>query len=386
MISLPGFLPTIILLGIVQGFILSALLFFTRRQQPANRILAMLIGLITLACLNIYLLGAAWLNSHILLRILASALPLVLIMPVGPLIWLYVQANIDPAFTFSRKQYIHFYPILIDLFPYITVFVADMGILTGMISKEQRVWVSDFVDTYNVYADIPRWMSLTSYLWFSHKFIQQRNASQEKVSSNTNRWLRQFLLLFMAFQAIWLLYLVPYIIPATRQALLNTVDWYPVFIPLSILIYWLGLKGYLIDYKPMAGHGSQALASVSRLPETTAAQFSDQLQKIMEAEKLYLNPSLQVGNLAQQAGMTAKTVSAVLNQHLNKSFSTFVNEYRIAAFKERIMQQDADKLTIPGIAMECGFSSVATFQRIFKQLTGTTPSRFIQEAKQARHP
>lgn len=385
MTSLSGFLDTIVLLGIIQGFILSALLFFSCRQRPANRFLAVLIGLITLACLNIYLLDAAWLDSHIILTLLADALPLVVIMPLGPLIWCYVQATIDPAFRLTRKHYLHFYPVILDLFPYLLILVADIGSLTAIISKEQRHWVSDFIDNYNVYADIPRWMSLTIYCWLSHQYLRQQKSEQAKWQEHTARWLQQFLLLFLVFQAIWLIYLVPYIIPATRQPLLNTVDWYPIFIPLAVLIYWLGLKGYLINYKAMAEQGSKALASTSRLPDTSAIQFIDRLQKIIETEKLYLDPSLQVSTLAKQAGIPAKTVSAVLNQHLHKSFSTFVNEYRVAAFKERIMQQDADKLTIPGIAMECGFSSVATFQRIFKQLTGATPSSYIQDAKQSQH-
>lgn len=385
MTSLSGFLDTIVLLGIIQGFILSALLFFSCRQRPANRFLAALIGLITLACLNIYLLDANWLDSHIILTLLANALPLVVVMPLGPLIWCYVQATIDPAFRLTRKHYLHFYPVILDLFPYLLILVADIGSLTAIISKEQRHWVSDFIDNYNVYADIPRWMSLTIYCWLSHQYLRQQKSEQAKWQEHTARWLQQFLLLFLVFQAIWLIYLVPYIIPATRQPLLNTVDWYPIFIPLAVLIYWLGLKGYLINYKAMAEQGSKALASTSRLPDTSAIQFIDRLQKIIETEKLYLDPSLQVSTLAKQAGIPAKTVSAVLNQHLHKSFSTFVNEYRVAAFKERIMQQDADKLTIPGIAMECGFSSIATFQRIFKQLTGATPSSYIQDAKQSQH-
>ncbi|WP_366940979.1 helix-turn-helix domain-containing protein [uncultured Chitinophaga sp.] len=32
-----------------------------------------------------------------------------------------------------------------------------------------------------------------------------------------------------------------------------------------------------------------------------------------------------------------------------------------------------------GIALECGFSSQATFQRIFKQYTGLTPSEYRKQ-------
>jgi AraC-like DNA-binding protein len=377
MSSWSGFLDTIVLLGILQGFILSALLFSSRKKKPANRFLAALIALITLACLNIYLLDATWLDSNIVLHILAGALPLVVIMPIGPLIWCYVQATTDPIFRLTRKQYRHFYPVVLDLFPYLLILIADIGSLTGMVSKGQRSWVSSFIDQWQVYADIPRWLSLTAYLWLTHQYLRQQTAEQPQ----TSHWLQQFVTIFLVFQAIWFVYLVPYSIPATRQALLDAVDWYPVFIPLAVMIYWLGLKGYLVNYKPFELNSPKTLATVSALPESLATLYIDQLQLIMEAQKLYLDPSLTVNTLAKQVDIPAKTVSAVLNQHLNKSFSVFVNEYRITAFRQRIMQEDADKLTIPGLAAECGFSSAATFQRIFKQLTGTTPSQFIQETK-----
>ncbi|MBO9561614.1 MAG: helix-turn-helix domain-containing protein [Niastella sp.] len=381
MSSWSGFLDTIVLLGILQGFILSALLFSSRRKKPANRFLAALIMLITLACLNIYLLDATWLDSNIVLHILAGALPLVVIMPIGPLIWCYVQATTDPAFRLTRKRYRHFYSIVLDLFPYVLILLADIGSLTGLVSKGQRSWVSDFIDQWQVYADIPRWLSLTAYLWLTRHYLQQQRAAQAAGQQQTTGWLRQFVTVFLVFQAIWFVYLVPYSIPATRQALLDAVDWYPVFIPLAVMIYWLGLKGYLVHYNPFELNSSKTLATVSALPETLATLYIDQLQLIMETQKLYLDPSLTVNTLAKQVDIPAKTVSAVLNQHLHKSFSVFVNEYRIAAFRERIMQGDAGNLTIPGLAAECGFSSAATFQRIFKQLTGITPSQFIQESK-----
>lgn len=387
MISLSGFWETIILLGIVQGFILCGLLFASRRRQLPSRILAVLIGLITLACLNIYLLDAPWLNIRSIWTILANALPLVVIMPMGPLIWFYVQASMDPSFAYSRKHYIHFYPVLIDLIPYTMVLTADIALLSGMASQQQRSWISDFVDDWNVYADIPRWLSVATYCCLSIQYIRQRRAQQQQMPEDTARWLKQFLLLFLVFQAIWLLYLVVYIIPATRQPLLNAVGWYPIFVPLAILIYWLGLKGYLVNSRLTAGQlSSKVPAPVSRLPDTSAGEFIRRLQQTMEAEQLYLDPSLTVNSLADRAGIPAKTVSAVLNQHLDKSFSTFVNEYRVAAFKRRILQEGTSHLTISGIAMECGFSSPATFQRIFKQLTATTPSQFIQETKQPETP
>jgi len=80
--------------------------------------------------------------------------------------------------------------------------------------------------------------------------------------------------------------------------------------------------------------------------------------------------------MAEATGFTQKIISAVLNQHLQKSFNEFVNQYRVNEFKEKIQSPQTNNLTIAGIALECGFNSQATFQRTFKEITGKSPSEF----------
>lgn len=381
MTSLAGLGNTIILMGIIQGFILTALLFFSGKRSLPNRILAIVILFITTCSLNLYLLDVSFSSLPVFFSVAINALPLVLVIPMGPLIWLYVQASLDSEFRLTRKHIRHFYPAVLDLVPYLIVFVVDIARLTNTVSVAQRSWASELVDDYNVYADIPRWMSITVYLWLSRRYILQRKQQQLPMPANMAKWVPQFLQLFLAFQCIWFLYLVPYIIPSTRGWLLNTVDWYPVFIPLAVLVYWLGLKGYLVTQKNSDPTSHKSMVPVARVPQNTAQQIIQQLRTAMEQDLLYLNPELSVNGLAQHAGIAPKMVSAVLNQHLDKSFSSFVNEYRVEAFKKRIQQQELQHLTITGIAMECGFSSTATFQRIFKQLTGISPSGFMQRSK-----
>lgn len=73
-------------------------------------------------------------------------------------------------------------------------------------------------------------------------------------------------------------------------------------------------------------------------------------------------PLYSFGN-SEQTGIAQKVISAVLNQQLNKSFSEFVNEYRITEVKKRLLEPQRDNLTIVGLAYECGFNSQSTFQR-----------------------
>jgi AraC-like DNA-binding protein len=211
-------------------------------------------------------------------------------------------------------------------------------------------------------------------------FKQKHNGALNGQTNNF-KWLQQFIRVFAAFQVIWFLYLVPYVIPRYTDIMLSTFDWYPLYIPLAIIIYWLGIKGYIVS-QTETNLIKKAQPVNSTLSAETIAQIIISLKKSMTGDKLFLNPNLNLNILSEYTSIPQKTISFVLNQTLNKSFSEFVNEYRIEAFKEKILQPETDNLTIAGIALECGFSSQATFQRIFKQSTGVSPSEFRKSALQ----
>jgi AraC-like DNA-binding protein len=195
------------------------------------------------------------------------------------------------------------------------------------------------------------------------------------------QWIRQFLMVLLVFLLTWLLHLVPYILPATRSALLDQWGWYPIYIPISIMIYWLGLKGYLLSRNsplPEAAVAETPLkATTLQLPSETVEMTIARLKAVMQADKLYLDPELTVDKVAKHVKLPAKTVSFVLNQHLQKSFNTFVNEYRIEAVKTQLTGAESGHLTIAGVAFTCGFNSQATFQRTFKQFTGMSPTQYL---------
>ena len=145
------------------------------------------------------------------------------------------------------------------------------------------------------------------------------------------------------------------------------------------MIYWLGIKGYIVSQRQNVPYKKNAVTA-SILPSETVEGAIILLTKAMEVDHLYLNPALNLSILAQHSGLAQKIISAVLNQHLHKSFNEFINKYRVAAFKERMQRPESNQLTIAGIAMECGFNSQATFQRTFKELTGLSPSAFRKDS------
>jgi AraC-like DNA-binding protein len=375
------FLNNIILIGAVQGFIIACLLWFSKEKELSPRLLAVLVCLISLASFNIYSINHNWYGINSLSVLFDAFIPLVIFMPVGPLIYFYVQSSIDPDFRIKKKERIQFYPALLDFLQHIIAIIYIVLVIFGLIKKNDGS-VGLFIDNYNQYIDIPRWLSICVYLWLSFKYILQKKSllkkSSDLIITKKIKWLQQFILIFFAFQVLWLLHLIPYIIPRFSNRLLDWGNWYPIYIPLSVLVYWLGIRGYLMS--------NQSIVS-SLKKNSPTSEFSNEkieeitfiLNKSMIDGKLYLNPDLNLSLLSEHTKIPQKQLSKVLNQVYFKSFNSFINEYRIKEVCKRLLSEESKRMTITGLAYDCGFNSQPTFQRSFKEIVGRSPKQFISE-------
>lgn len=364
------FLNTLILLGAIQGIITSILLFWIKPGRLANKLLAWFTLLVALACLNLYFFETVS-NPGPVWQVLAAVTPLIIIMPLGPLAYFYVKALLNPGLKLGKPTRRHFYSAIFDLFPYLVATLLLLGSYFGLISSQKQSNWQLFIENYDVYVDIPRWLSLSIYLWFTHRLVQKHRATQPE--HPVIRWAQSFTLSLSLFAIIWLMHLVPYMIPSLSDGLLASVGWYPVYTPLIILIYWVGISGFLISLKSYKN-----TPKPRQIPPATIDQTIAALKRAMEVDKLYLNPSLKLNDLVTHLNTPQKTVSLVLNQYLNSSFNDFVNAYRIEAIKARLIKESSDHLTITGVALECGFNAQATFQRAFKKAEGLSPKEYLK--------
>jgi AraC-like DNA-binding protein len=379
--NLSLFFHTLILLGGIQGFITGSLLIIEGKKWKANKFLGILLWLMALASINLFLEYTGWYYSSTAMAILHNLVPLVILMPAGPLLYFYVQSAVDPAFRLTGKHKIQFLTIIIDLLPGLTSAIFVVGVKTNLVFPDARPWGA-FVDWLHVYSDIPRWLSLTIYAFLSGRLLERLNKNVVKNQGSLFTWLRQFIRIFLVFQLIWLLYLIPYVIPTTTDFMLQTFNWYPVYIPLTFLIYWLGIKGLIVTYRNKLRN--KISASSTLLQPANIQEVVTNLKKAMETDRVFLNPNLNLDILSQHSGIPSKTISSVLNQHLQKSFNEFVNGYRVEEVKRRLQETSQSNLTILGTALESGFNSKASFQRIFKEMTGISPGEYQKAFAKAK--
>ncbi|MDO4164469.1 MAG: two-component regulator propeller domain-containing protein [Bacteroides sp.] len=114
------------------------------------------------------------------------------------------------------------------------------------------------------------------------------------------------------------------------------------------------------------------------LPETKAGNLQEELLNYMATDKPYLNAKLSIGDVAAHLECTEQELSQLLNNHINVNFANFVNAYRVNEIKSRLNQENLSRYTLKALSEQCGFSSKTTFYRVFKNVTGMTPSEYCK--------
>ncbi|HMB69940.1 MAG TPA: helix-turn-helix domain-containing protein, partial [bacterium] len=66
----------------------------------------------------------------------------------------------------------------------------------------------------------------------------------------------------------------------------------------------------------------------------------------------------------------------VLRRGFGRSFYDFVNAYRVREAARQLLSDDLGDKTMLAVAYDAGFSSKASFHRVFKELLGATPTEF----------
>jgi AraC-like DNA-binding protein len=110
------------------------------------------------------------------------------------------------------------------------------------------------------------------------------------------------------------------------------------------------------------------------LEHSVGQQLLKHIQQQMDVHQLYLESELTLNRLADACGVSSHHLSEVLNQHDGKNFYRFVNEYRVAYICQQLKADATDKVL--DVGLRSGFSSKSTFNAVFKQIQGVTPSQY----------
>ena len=101
----------------------------------------------------------------------------------------------------------------------------------------------------------------------------------------------------------------------------------------------------------------------------------------MAKNKPFLNPDLNLRDLASEISIPPRHLSQVLNEYFNQNFFDFISRYRIEECKKMLLTSSGRK-TVLEIMYTVGFNSKSAFNKAFKKHTGITPSQFKKNLAQ----
>jgi AraC-like DNA-binding protein len=227
--------------------------------------------------------------------------------------------------------------------------------------------------------------SLLLYLAFSIQLFVGYRKKIRQFFSNTYklelRWIQIFLVVYC--------FLFAYgagtdLIDALITELSYVHRWWVHFFS-AIAVVLFGIKAYFTDLTTLHDLTFEVGEVVTEGEQSIVRDYSkdkEKLARFIETDKAYLQPDFTLKELAAGVGKSIHDTSEIINSGFGCNFNEFVNRYRVEEVKSRMLDPANDHLSMLAIAYDSGFNSKASFNRIFKQMTGLSPSQFKADQKQ----
>ena len=136
----------------------------------------------------------------------------------------------------------------------------------------------------------------------------------------------------------------------------------------------------LLDIKPETLH--KILKKAKAPNEASVQTYFELIEDYMRNQEAFNQHGLTLPKMAADLRIPTHQLSHVLNFHYKKSFTGFVNRYRVDYVRSKLHNTSAwQHLTLEALGKEGGFSSRSAFFAEFKSHTGMTPSEYVKSGQ-----
>jgi AraC-like DNA-binding protein len=331
-------------LGAFNGIVLGLYLFFSKRKKTISTIFLCIL----LLALSTRVMKSVFLYFH----------------PSLPKIYLQIGLSacflIGPALYYFFRAVLQKVTVIPDSWKWVWGALAGSIVLTGILFPYQTDPYSwKHIITYVIYG---QWML---YLVATGLLLKNVLKTFMTDRSSLNEMDKFWLLLYLGNCLICITYILSWSGVACYLYISG-----PVL--LSVLLYltiFYHLNGAKFENSRLSIKPEK-----KKIPTTNAVVWVEKLEQVIQDKKLYQDPNLKINDLAKHINITSHQLSQLLNDNLGKSFSTYINEYRIREACQLINSNG--HLTFEAIGYEVGYNSKSTFYAAFRKVTATTPALY----------
>lgn len=367
-ISLP--MQYLHVIGTFQGILLAAILLFSAGVNNTGRIMGVW-------CLFLaFYFCCPLIVVHAEDTVFANLIGWGYFVPAsfGAFLYLYFRSAIIKK-SFHLKDSIHATPLLLCLLLNIDFLFSTptekINIANNALHKEN----------IQLLTQIIMFVQAFFYLALSVKLITKSGRHARDTLSNFNPKIFTWLWVVLNLYAAMLLTEAVSTIIGANSTLAIASDLIAFTLIYSVsMAQWREPNLFTIDN--LSETPAEALNSTTKaqcFDSNTRAKLLENIVQYMEEEQPYLESELSLDALARYTNLSSHYLSEILNQQANKNFYQFVNEYRIKTVCSQISSNPKERLI--DLALSAGFSSKSTFNAVFKQFKGMTPSQYRKQLK-----
>lgn len=156
---------------------------------------------------------------------------------------------------------------------------------------------------------------------------------------------------------------------------IRSIYWKSGFFIIFVCVIVLGILSFFVFYKKPKTITSKNKERKNEIE--IDSEIVNTLDKMIEKDKIFLDPDLTMKSLAQKLFIHNNTLSKIINDHYGMNYNDFINQYRIEEAQDLLVKYK--KKTVSEIMYQCGFYSKSTFNTAFKKFSNTTPSQYRKE-------
>ena len=374
---------TLLNIAIFQGIVLGLIILKSSLfNSNSNKYLAFLIFTLSIKLLTHVFDIQQVFTSYPLLRFIDD-IEWVFLIPA--FIFLFIKKRTDNTGKSKQKKYLLFIPfvysavlnIINDLDHVARIYtIPESGMaiiqILGLIQLALAVTFIPFLPLY------------------SYFLIRHLKDPQEK------KWIITLLTIVSILLIVWLITaLVGLILDYDISSSMNVLALFATFI-----IHW---TAYIGIYKYKLAKNKEAISNFlnedlansytnlqivenSRPEEykesiTADNLYFQKLEILCKEQHIYTDSTLNREKVAEKLGISAGYLSQIINTITGDNFANYINQYRVEAVKEMILNSEYENYNLLTMGLESGFTSKTTFYKAFKKVTAQTPNEYKNTSK-----
>jgi AraC-like DNA-binding protein len=369
-----GFTSFIILLGVVQGFILSLAYILRRSRTYVFAGLFLLVA--TLTILEIFLNRTGYM--YYVIRLADFSEPLQFLMM--PMLYLCIR-SLNPEDKLRNYGW-HFLPFVLYFLMFIPFYLApkDFKLETYYYIHHQVPWHLNhsypllrklgYIRQYQLQICV---VQVAIYIVQNFQLLKtyrdRRNIrNHDAIAGELNWW-------YLVNIMIILLVLMIIAVKITYTRDLGD-HIFASFFTLMIYIWMIRdlTKSILSEKKTVS---PTATKPEKDLPlDEKKAMILEKIEKKVVSGKLYTDSLISVAKIGKITSEPPYLISQVINEGYKMTFYDWIAFHRIEEAKRLLKDPSLERMTVEEIAERVGYNSKSAFNKSFKKLAGITPSEY----------